>query len=197
MRRPTDADLMREALDAPFEHGTGCVTHFDVYETAFGYNSARIMVDARLTKPPSVLGDMGPRRYSRQVSICAGDRRRARHGTDRHTSRGPQPPGAPRMTGALTAGTATELLDVADWLARGYSGTAPATASELWEGTWSRHPASRRAPATPGPHTWPCPPPDSKLLCNCAEWPAHRALTRCCATCRLAPGAPCPDSVAQ
>ena len=52
MRRPTEADLVREALVAPFEHGTVYVTHFDVYETDFGYDSPRIIVDAHLTKPP-------------------------------------------------------------------------------------------------------------------------------------------------
>jgi hypothetical protein len=55
MRRPTDADLIREALQAPFEHGTVYVTHFDVYETDFGYDSARIIVDAHLTEPPGDL----------------------------------------------------------------------------------------------------------------------------------------------
>lgn len=55
MRRPTEADLIREALHAPFEHGTVYVTHFDVYETDFGYDSPRIIVDAHLRQPPGDL----------------------------------------------------------------------------------------------------------------------------------------------
>jgi hypothetical protein len=55
MRRPTEADLIREALQAPFEHGTVYVTHFDVYETDFGYDSPRIIVDAHLRQPPGDL----------------------------------------------------------------------------------------------------------------------------------------------
>lgn len=55
MRRPTEADLVREALEAPFEHGTVYVTHFDVYETDFGYYSATIVVEAHLRKPPGDL----------------------------------------------------------------------------------------------------------------------------------------------
>jgi hypothetical protein len=51
VRRPTEADLIRDALHAPFEHGTVYVTHFTVYETDFGYDSPRIIVDAHLTKP--------------------------------------------------------------------------------------------------------------------------------------------------
>lgn len=52
MRRPTEADLLREALHAAFKHGTVHVTHFDVYETDFGYGSPLIIVDAHLTEPP-------------------------------------------------------------------------------------------------------------------------------------------------
>lgn len=55
MRRPTEADLVREALHAPFEHGTVYVTHFDVYETDFGYYSATIVVEAHVRRPPGDL----------------------------------------------------------------------------------------------------------------------------------------------
>lgn len=51
MRRPTEAHLIREALHAPFEHGTVYVTHFTVYETDFGYYSPTIVVEAHVRRP--------------------------------------------------------------------------------------------------------------------------------------------------
>jgi hypothetical protein len=53
MRRLTDADLMCEALQVPFEHGTVYVTQFDVSEQELGYDTPIIRVDAHLRRPPA------------------------------------------------------------------------------------------------------------------------------------------------